>query len=226
MMHEGDQVGAQAGFSPQKLVREAHMLHMRAKHLIDSTAPYTVQRWAATGALLFLFMLRIVLAEGWYIVCYALFIYLLNLFLAFLTPKFDPALESDLAAQDVEEGEPGLPTSARAAASSGGLMSSVFHPTQQDGDQDEFRPFIRRLPEFKVGCWTMLTQFWLSATQATLLSIFATFFEAFNIPVFWPVLVVYFMVLFVLTMRRQIQHMIQYKYLPFDIGRKVRYGSS
>lgn len=92
----------------------------------------------------------------WYVgasadaVCYALFIYLLNLFLAFLTPKFDPALESDLAAQDVEEGEPGLPTSARAAASSGGLMSSVFHPSQQDGDQDEFRPFIRRLPEFKV----------------------------------------------------------------------------
>ena len=67
MMHEGDQAGAQAGFSPQKLVREAHMLHMRAQHLIDSTAPYTVQRWAATGALLFLFMLRIVLAEGWYI---------------------------------------------------------------------------------------------------------------------------------------------------------------
>ncbi|WFC96808.1 hypothetical protein MBRA1_003471 [Malassezia brasiliensis] len=217
MMHEGDQAGAQAGFSPQKLVREAHMLHMRAQHLIDSMAPYTVQRWAATGVLLFLFLLRIVLAEGWYIVCYALFIYLLNLFLAFLTPKFDPALESDLAAQDVEEGEPGLPTSARAAASSGGLMSSVFHPTQQDGDQDEFRPFIRRLPEFK---------FWVSATQATVLSIFASFFEAFNIPVFWPVLVVYFMVLFVLTMRRQIQHMIQYKYLPFDMGRKARYGSS
>lgn len=39
-------------------------------------------------------------------------------------------------------------------------------------------------------------------------------------------LVIYFMVLFVLTMRRQIQHMIQYKYLPFDIGRKARYGSS
>ena len=81
-------------------------------------------------------------------VCYALFIYLLNLFLAFLTPKFDPALEADLAAQDVEEGEPGLPTS---AAPSSGLMSNVFHGAQQ-GDQDEFRPFIRRLPEFKVGC--------------------------------------------------------------------------
>lgn len=85
--------------------------------------------------------------------CYALFIYLLNLFLAFLTPKFDPAFESDLAAQDVEEGEPGLPTSSR--ASSSGLMSSVFHPSQQS-DQDEFRPFIRRLPEFKVRLLTDL----------------------------------------------------------------------
>ena len=84
------------------------------------------------------------------VVCYALFIYLLNLFLAFLTPKFDPALESDLAAQDVEEGEPGLPTSASAASSGSGLMSSVFHPSQGAGDQEEFRPFIRRLPEFKV----------------------------------------------------------------------------
>ena len=30
--------------------------------------------------------------QGWYIVTYALGIYLLNLFIAFLTPKIDPAL--------------------------------------------------------------------------------------------------------------------------------------
>lgn len=213
MMHEGEQASGGAGFAPQKLVQQVNMVHQRAQHLLDSTAPYTLQRWGVTGALLFLFLLRIVLAEGWYIggwilsdaVCYALFIYLLNLFLAFLTPKFDPAYESDLAAQDVQEGEPGLPTSAPAQS---GLMSSVFHPSQQ-ADEDEFRPFIRRLPEFKVGrCRrrTVLTgQFWLSATQAVVLSLFASFFEAFNIPVFWPVLVLYFMVLFVITMRRQIQ---------------------
>ena len=29
--------------------------------------------------------------QGWYIVTYAMAIYLLNLFIAFLTPKFDPA---------------------------------------------------------------------------------------------------------------------------------------
>ena len=58
-------------------------------------------------------------------------IYLLNLFLAFLTPKFDPALASDMAETDAEEGAPGLPSS------------------QSDIHDGEFRPFIRRLPEFK-----------------------------------------------------------------------------
>ena len=35
------------------------------------------------------------LFQGWYIVTYALGIYLLNLFIAFLTPKMDPALHDD-----------------------------------------------------------------------------------------------------------------------------------
>ena len=37
-------------------------------------------------------------------------------------------------------------------------------------------------------------------------SIFASFFEMFDVPVYWPILVVYFFVLFLLTMRRQIQY--------------------
>jgi len=99
-------------------------------------------------------------------------------------------------------------------AGGSGLMSDVFHPTDAK-DQDEFRPFIRRLPEFK---------FWISATQAILVSLGATMFTVFDIPVFWPILVLYFATLFVITMRRQIEHMIRYKYLPFDMGRKARYG--
>lgn len=91
-------------------------------------------------------------------VCYALFIYLLNLFLAFLQPKFDPSMDADLAEQDVEEGEPGLPTSASTSSygngkgsggGGGGLMSGVFGANGGQ-QEDEFRPFIRRLPEFKV----------------------------------------------------------------------------
>jgi len=164
---------------------------------MDRLTPHTVPRWVGTAGLLAVFMLRIVFAQGWYIVCYALAIYLLNLLLAFLQPKFDPSLQEDLDADDMEGG--------------GDIPTPL--PSTRD---DEFRPFVRRLPEW---------QFWLSSTRASLVALFCTFSEVFDVPVYWPILVVYFFVLFFLTMRRQIQHMIKYKYVPFDIGRKTRYGS-
>ncbi|KAL2217966.1 retrieval of early ER protein Rer1, partial [Thermoascus aurantiacus ATCC 26904] len=160
---------------------------------LDKCTPYTAYRWLATAAFLVIFFLRVILAQGWYIVAYTLGIYLLNLFLAFLQPKFDPSLTQD---EGLEDGDAG---------------STL--PTKQD---DEFRPFIRRLPEFK---------FWHSATRAILIGFVCTWFEIFDIPVFWPVLVVYWLILFFLTMRRQIQHMIKYRYVPFSFG-KARYGRS
>jgi hypothetical protein len=100
-------------------------------------------------------------------VAYSLGIYLLNLFLAFLQPKFDPSNEA--IDNDMEDG------------AAGGL------PTKQD---EEFRPFIRRLPEFK---------FWHSATRAIAIGFVCSWFSIFNVPVFWPVLVVYWLILFTLT---------------------------
>ncbi|EIW54456.1 retrieval of early ER protein Rer1 [Trametes versicolor FP-101664 SS1] len=164
---------------------------------LDRVTPFVLYRWLGTAGLLSLFMLRIVFAEGWYIDAQA--IYLLNLLLAFLQPKFDPSLQDDLLADEIEEG---------------GEESQSPLPSSRD---DEFRPFVRRLPEW---------QFWLSATRATLVAIVCTFFEMFDVPVYWPILVVYWFVLFALTMRRQIQHMIKYKYIPFDFGRKARYSAS
>ncbi|KAI1268687.1 retrieval of early ER protein Rer1 [Xylariaceae sp. FL1019] len=161
--------------------------------VLDRSTPYVLYRWIATGVALSLFFLRVFIAQGWYIVAYALGIYLLNLFLAFLSPKFDPS--NDMLANEMEDG------------SAGGL------PTKQD---EEFRPFIRRLPEFK---------FWHEATRAILISITCSFFTVFDVPVFWPVLVMYWFILLVLTMRKQIQHMIKYRYVPFSFG-KTRYGKS
>lgn len=74
-------------------------------------------------------------------------IYLLNLFLAFLQPKFDPALAADIAESEVEEGAPGLPTSMPSPGAAPGGAGA--YGELQDG---EFRPFIRRLPEFKFWC--------------------------------------------------------------------------
>ncbi|KXJ94520.1 retrieval of early ER protein Rer1 [Microdochium bolleyi] len=161
--------------------------------LLDQSTPFVTYRWIGTGAFLVVFFLRIFFAQGWYIVAYALGIYLLNMFLAFLSPKFDPA--SDMLDNEMEDG------------SAGGL------PTKRD---EEFRPFIRRLPEFK---------FWHGATRAIAISFLCSWFEIFNVPVFWPVLVMYWFILFILTMRKQIQHMVKYRYVPFTFG-KAKYGKS
>lgn len=171
-----------------KLSDTASRLRVTHQELLDRSVPYKKERWASFAGLIFIFLLRIFISRGWYIICYALGIYLLNLFLGFLTPKFDPSLEQELRSSNLEEGEENI--------------------------EDEFKPFIRRLPEFK---------FWVNSTRATTLSIILSLFTIFDIPVFWPILLFYFIILFTLTMRKQIQHMIKYRYLPFDFG-KAKYG--
>lgn len=151
----------------------------------DRWAPHVICRWAVAITLVLIFLLRILFAQGWYIITYGLGIYHLNLFIAFLTPKIDPAMDFD------DSDGPELPTKSN----------------------EEFRPFIRRLPEFK---------FWHAVTVSTISAIILTFFDMFNIPVFWPILVMYFITLFCITMKRQIKHMLKYRYLPFTHG-KPRY---
>ena len=81
-------------------------------------------------------------------------------------------------------------------------------------NNEEFKPFQRKIKEYT---------FWSMVCGTLLFSIPMTFFKAFDIPVFWPLLLVYFILIFALVMRRQIQHMIKYHYLPWDAG-KMKYG--
>ncbi|GMH40211.1 hypothetical protein BSKO_08115 [Bryopsis sp. KO-2023] len=81
-------------------------------------------------------------------------------------------------------------------------------PTKND---EEFKPFVRRLPEFK---------FWLNCLKSFLVGSIMTLFPIFDVPVFWPILLLYWVVLFVVTMKRQIKHMIKYKYVPLSFGKK------
>ena len=87
-------------------------------------------------------------------------------------------------------------------------------PTLPSAAADEFRPFARRLPEFK---------FWWAATRAVALGFAATFFPVLDVPVFWPILVAYFCALFFVTMKRQIKHMVKHRYVPFSLG-KPKHG--
>jgi hypothetical protein len=96
-------------------------------------------------------------------------IYLLNLLLAFLQPKFDPSLQDDLMADELEGGEGDTPSPL---------------PSNRD---DEFRPFVRRLPEWQFWyfllshaySWQQLSThchvYRLSTTRATLIAFFMTF---------------------------------------------------
>lgn len=127
----------------------------------DIPRPRMVYRYAISPIIPKAFLISIIT------VAYSLGIYLLNLFLAFLQPKFDPS--NEVVDNEMEDG------------AAGGL------PTKQD---EEFRPFIRRLPEFK---------FWHSATRAVAIGFFCTWFSIFDVPVFWPVLVIYWLILFTLT---------------------------
>ncbi|KAF8091996.1 hypothetical protein N665_0428s0006 [Sinapis alba] len=163
--------------------RLIHAVEQRQQHLLDKTVPHVLYRWIACLVVVLIYFVRVYLVEGFYIITYAIGIYLLNLIIAFLSPQEDPE-----------------------ASLTGGTL-----PTRRS---DEYRPFVRRLPEFK---------FWLSIIRAFVIGFMMTFFEVFDVPVFWPILLFYWVMLFILTMRKQIQHMIKYRYVPFSFG-KQKYG--
>lgn len=95
----------------------SYTVSRRYQHLLDKSTPHILRRWIAFSAIVFIYALRVYFLQGFYIITYGLGIYILQLFLAFLSPQVDP---------EIHDG-PGLPTRG----------------------SDEFRPFVRRLPEFK-----------------------------------------------------------------------------
>ena len=90
--------------------------------------------------------------QGFHIITYALHIYYLNLFIAFLTPKVEPMTYDD----EDDEDAGSLPTS----------------------NQSEFKPFIRRLPEFKVNIF----RFYTSPLLANRGKLIQKFFWNFHFP--------------------------------------------
>lgn len=99
-------------------------LSRRYQHYLDKSTLHVFPRWIAFTVVFFIYALRVYFVQGFYIITYALGIYILQLFLAFLSPQVDPEYQ-----QLLDDG-PALPTCGN----------------------EEFRPFVRRLPEFKFWC--------------------------------------------------------------------------
>lgn len=178
-----DGVGGEGSSAMAPLAKWRNDFSRAFQYYLDRSTPLPVHRWLGTLVVAVIYALRVYFLQGFYIVSYGLGIYVLNLLIGFLSPKVDPELEA---------------------------LDGAELPTKET---DEFRPFIRRLPEFK---------FWYAITKALCVALLMTLFSVFDVPVFWPILLCYWIVLFVLTMKRQIMHMIKYKYVPLNIG-KQRY---
>ena len=117
---------------PPFLPRLYRSLSTQFQLLLDKSTPHTAPRWLGLALLFLLYGIRVYYLQGFYIVTYGLGIFLLNLLIGFLSPLDDDILSAG------EGGDgPLLPLN--------------------DSDS-EFKPFMRRLPEFK---------FWSDAQQLT-----------------------------------------------------------
>merc|ERR1711934_1164599 len=147
----------------------------RYTQILDKATPHTAYRWYFTAFISLVYVLRVWLIAGFFVVSYGLGIYILNLLIPFISPQDEEAIL----------------------------------PTAKD---DEHRPFMRRLSEFK---------FWHGCTKAILIAIVLTLFSIFDVPVFWPILLLYFLMLFGMTMKKQISHMITHNYRPWSTAKKT-----
>ena len=112
--------GGSGGGSPSAPVKQYLQEFSKLfQYYLDKSTPHSLYRWIGTFVIASIYVLRVVYLQGFYIVSYGLGIYLLNLLIGFLSPLVDPELDPSNA--------PMLPTKG----------------------SDEFKPFIRRLPEFK-----------------------------------------------------------------------------
>ena len=78
-------------------------------------------------------------------------------------------------------------------------------------EQDEYKGFQRKLHEM---------DFWKEMMSATMLASFASCFQAADIEIYWPLLLFYFIFMTTFLCRYKIEHMIRYKYVPFELGKK------
>ncbi|CDR96409.1 Rer1 family protein, putative [Babesia bigemina] len=173
---------------------------------LDRLSSYVFIRWFYISFMTFIFWHHVIEYGMHYVVAYMYAVYLLNLLIRFITPlDFDDLCK----AHEAEHGGTILPSNENKTA------NITLERMKNRENIYEFRPFLRQMNEFT---------FWLSATRATHAALFCSMFEFLDVPVFWPLLVFYFVLLFATTMREQLRNMIKYKYIPFDFGKKS-YGT-
>ena len=62
--------------------------------------------------------------------------------------------------------------------------------------------------------------FWKEMMSATTISAFLSLFQSTDIEIYWPLLLCYFIFMTGFLCRYKIEHMIRYRYIPFEFGKK------
>ncbi|KAG6777863.1 hypothetical protein POTOM_017703 [Populus tomentosa] len=169
------------------VARWEHDAWMMHRFYLDKASPHAVYRWIGTLVIVAVYCSRLYYVRGFYIIVYGLGVYIVNLLSGFLSLLVDPEHEH----------------------ADGPLLSTSC--------SDEFKPHIRRLPEFK---------FWYSFTRAFIMAFAMTFFPVFDVPVVWSILLCSWTLLFVVTMGCEIRYLIRYKCTLFNIGKQVSFKNT
>lgn len=212
----------------------------RWQRLLDLSVPYLGRRWAISALFALTYCTRVYMIQGWYIVTYGLAIYQLSLLIGFLTPQVRAARVAGWEQRGLRcaRGEPGGEQTCASGVSVGSApelpaplcvcrmpargVAAQVDPEAETPEGELAVPlakdgtFMRTIPEFK---------YWYRMTKAFAIAFGLTFFEVFNVPVSRPVLILYFLMLLVQAGKRQIEHMIRYKYLPCSMGPKKGPGA-
>lgn len=125
--------------SSESIFEKYHHYSMRYQAFLDRLNGKPLIRWCFFLFLTSIYLFRVFYWSGWYIVTYALGIYYLNLLIAFLSPQVDPELLDDVESIEANE-KMVLPNVS---------VNRNFKMRQSEDADSEFRPFVRRLPEFK-----------------------------------------------------------------------------
>uniref|UniRef100_A0A803KYG8 Retrieval of early ER protein Rer1 n=1 Tax=Chenopodium quinoa TaxID=63459 RepID=A0A803KYG8_CHEQI len=121
MNSENEEIGDSE--EPMPLPNWRSNLHKKFQLYLDRSVPHLLRRWLVTIGVAMIYILRVYWFRGFHVISYGLATYVLNLLIGFFSPHVDPGLE--------------------------GLDGAPPSPASPGRDSDEYKPFERRVPEFR-----------------------------------------------------------------------------
>lgn len=154
--------------------------------MMDNLSPVPGKRWAALAGVFLLFLFKVLYDDTHHLILYCMAVYLFHGYILFATPK-DESIPDPFELDEEEKEE----------------TTSEYSTANIDNN---LRPFIRNMPEYT---------FWLFCTKVVLVCFALSLTPLTDIPVYTPILVVYFVFMAVATLIKLYNHSRKYNYNPF-----------